>query len=78
MVLIGVIVFVTGIISYIVSNMLFSTSGKGRQQEVEEVKPITAEFKQPDKQYFNPTSINPTKQITIGENPNPQPFKSAQ
>jgi hypothetical protein len=45
-----------------------------QQAEVEVIEPITAEFTQPDKRYFNEKSVNPTQPIRIGENQNQQPF----
>lgn len=72
-ILIVVVVFVSGVISLIVSNLLFS-SPKNRQEKVEVVEPITADFNQPDKRYFNSQSIDPTQIIRIGDNTNDQPF----
>lgn len=74
LVLIVVIVFISAVISYLVSNNLI-TSPKDRQQKVEEVKEISAEFKRPDRRYFNDQSVNPTKLIQIGQNGNPDPFR---
>lgn len=71
--LIIVVVFISGIVSYFVSSKLFA-SPKDRQQEVEVVQPISAEFKIPDRKYFNDKSINPTQNIRIGEEENNQPF----
>jgi hypothetical protein len=75
--LIAVIVVVSAILSYVVSNMLIS-SPKNRQQKVEIVQPITADFPSTDPRYFNKNAFDPTKQITIGENANTDPFKSIQ
>ena len=72
-ILIVVVVFVSGVISLIVSNLLFS-SPKNRQEKVEVVEPITAYFKQPDKRYFNSQAIDPTQIIRIGDKTNDQPF----
>lgn len=71
--LIIVVVFVTAIVSYFVSSKLFA-SPKDRQQEVEVVQPISAEFSTPDPLYFNSKSINPTQNIRIGGEGNQQPF----
>ena len=69
------VVFVSGLLSYFVSNALFSSSEK-LQTTVEVVEPITADFPQPDDQYFNEQSINPTQTITIGDGQNQQPFQA--
>jgi hypothetical protein len=73
--LILIVVFVSGVFSFVLSNFLFSGE-KNRQEKVEVVQPITADFNQPDKKYFNDQSIDPTKLITIGDNNNNQPFNS--
>ena len=75
--LIAVIVVVSAVISLILSNMLFA-SPKNRKQQVEVVQPITADFPQPDSKYFNKDAFDPTRNITISQNQNTQPFKSAQ
>jgi hypothetical protein len=72
-ILIIVIVFISGVFSYLVSNMLFGSTEQ-RQQEVEVVEAITSEFTQPDSKYFNAQSINPTQLIEIGDNQNTAPF----
>ncbi len=71
--LIIVIVAVTGVVAYFLSNLVIGTPSN-QQQNVETVEPITAEFQPHDKKYFNSESVNPTQTITIGDNPNPQPF----
>jgi hypothetical protein len=71
--LIVAIVFVSAIISLFVSKAIFA-SPKNRQQEVEVVQSITADFPKPDKRYFNKQSFDPTQLITIGQNANPDPF----
>ena len=73
-VLIIVISFISAVFSLFLSNAMFS-SPKNRQEKVEVVDAITADFSKPDVKYFNPNAINPTQLIQIGENPNPQPFK---
>jgi hypothetical protein len=74
--LIVIIVFISAIISLFISKAIF-VSPKDRQQQVEVVQPITAEFQQPDQRYFNSKSIDPTRQITISGNSNPDPFSSS-
>ncbi len=71
--LIIIVVFISGVISFILSNMLI-TSPENRKEQVEVVEPITAEFTKPDERYFNANSINPTQLIQIGNQDNQQPF----
>ena len=72
--LIAIIVIVSAVISIVISNKIFA-SPKNRQQQVEVVQPITADFTQPDTHYFNKDAFDPTKTITIGQNNNTDPFK---
>lgn len=71
--LIIVIAFVSAVAALIVSRLLFATP-QNRQQTVEKVDVITAEFVQPSRKYFNPDAVNPTQPIQIGNNINPNPF----
>jgi hypothetical protein len=71
------IVVISSVISFFLSNLLFSGS-KNRKQLVEVVEPISAEFHTPDKQYFNDKSVDPTQLIKIGENTNQDPFHKKQ
>lgn len=71
--LILVIVFISAVLSLVVSRFMFS-SPKSREQTAEKVDVITAEFTQPSRRYFNVESVNPTQQIQIGNNNNPNPF----
>ena len=73
LVTIGVIVFVSAVLSFIVSQ-LFITTPKNRTATVEVVQPITPSFPQPDAKYFNTSSIDPTQLIKIGDNSNSKPF----
>jgi hypothetical protein len=73
LVLIIAISFVSAVLALLLSNLVIS-SPKSRQQKAEVVEAITDEFKQPDKKYFNDQSVNPTKQIRIGDAQNPAPF----
>ena len=50
--LIILIAFFSVVLSYFLSNALF-TSPKDLKEKVEVVQPIVAEFKEPDKRYFN-------------------------
>jgi len=69
-----VIVIVSAVFSFVLSNFLISTP-KNRQQKVEVVDPIGSEFIRPDTKYFNDQSINPTQKIQIGDSTNTKPFK---
>lgn len=70
--LVIVIVFVSGVLSFFVSNTFISPLKQ--DQEAAVVEPITDEFIEPDKKYFNDQSINPTQTIRIDSNQNPNPF----
>ena len=74
--LLAAVVFLSAVISLVASNLLFG-SPKTRQQQAEVVQPITANFPKPDSAYFNNKAFDPTKQITIGQNPNPDPFSAS-
>ncbi len=68
-----IVCFVSAVASLFISRAIF-TAPKHRQQQVEVVEAISTEFNKPDAKYFNNESLNPTRLIKIGENPNPQPF----
>lgn len=72
-ILIIVMVFVGGVLSFFISSALI-TSPKNRKEKVETVQAISSEFKQPDSKYFNSNSFDPTQLIRIGDNSNNQPF----
>ena len=73
--LIIVVVFVSAVIALVLSRWLFA-SPKNRAQTAEKVDVITAEFTEPSRKYFNTESFNPTQQIQIGANSNPNPFST--
>ncbi|HEX5744180.1 MAG TPA: hypothetical protein VFX84_01895 [Candidatus Saccharimonadales bacterium] len=75
--LIIVIVFFSAVVSLFISKSIFA-SPENRQQEVEVVQPITADFPEPDPDYFNDKAFDPTQQINIGQGGNPDPFSSKQ
>lgn len=75
--LIIVVVVVSAIMSLLLSNVLISAPDK-RQEKVEIVEPITADFKQADPRYFNSNSIDPTQIIRIGDSNNNKPFSDKQ
>lgn len=68
-----IISFVSAIFSFVISNQIFG-SPKQRQQEVEVVTPISAEFPTPDGKYFNDKALDPTQLIKIGDTNNNAPF----
>lgn len=72
--LILIIIFISGVASYFLSGMIFSSDDK-KQQKAEVVQPITAQFSPPDTKYFNKDALNPTKLITIDDQSNTDPFK---
>ena len=73
--LIVVVVVVSGVFSYTLSNFLVA-SPKNRNEQVEVVEPISADFNTPkkDDKYFNAQAIDPTLIIKIGDSNNQQPF----
>ena len=73
LILIIVVVFFSGVISFVVSR-IFITGGANRNLTAETVQPITSDFQSPDKSVFNDKAINPTQLIQIGDNKNKQPF----
>lgn len=75
--LIAVIAVISGIASFLLSNLLFAPP-KTRQQQVEVVEAITSNFPAPSTKYFNAQSINPTELIQIGKTTNPNPFNGTQ
>jgi len=75
--LIAIIVVISGIVSFFVSNIFFA-SPSNRQQKVEVVEAISPSFPTPSAKYFNAQSINPTELIQIGTSTNPNPFNGAQ
>jgi flagellar basal body-associated protein FliL len=69
------VAIVSGIMSYVLANFLFGGK-KAYQLKAPTVEPISAEFKQPDTAYFNRNSLDITKDITIGDSSNSQPFNT--
>jgi hypothetical protein len=63
-VLIAVMVFLSVIVSLVISRLIFS-SPKSRNQTAEVVDLITPEFPDAPKQYFNKDSVNPTEHIVL-------------
>lgn len=71
--LIGTVVIISAAVSIVLSGKLI-TSPKNRQTKVEVVLPFSDQFPTADAKYFNDKSIDPTQNIKIGGNNNPQPF----
>lgn len=69
-----VIGVISAIFSIIISRYFFATPAS-KKQTAEVVQPITTEFSEPNKKYFNKEAFDPTRQITIGETVNTDPFK---
>lgn len=71
--LIIVIAGVSAAFSLILSKLVISTpdNRSAKVTIVEKIEPI---FTEPDKKFFNDKSINPTRLIRVGDNPNPKPF----
>jgi hypothetical protein len=74
--LIVVIAIVAGVFSFVVANFFFGGE-KAYQLKAAKVEPITQDFTLPNKTVFNPSALNPTKNITIGDSSNTTPFKTA-
>jgi flagellar basal body-associated protein FliL len=74
-VLILVMVFISAVVSFLVSGWVFN-SPQNRKQTAEKVDQITPEFPEPPPKYFNAHAINPTQLITIGDATNPNPFNN--
>jgi flagellar basal body-associated protein FliL len=75
LVLILVMVFIGAVVAFVVSRWVFATP-QNRQQTAEKVDVITPDFSEPPPKYFNADSVNPTKQIEIGNTSNPNPFNT--
>lgn len=70
--LILVIVFISGIMSYLISNKFISSPK--HDLKVAKIEHIDSTFEDPDKAYFNDKSINFTQLIFVYKNDNKQPF----
>ncbi len=71
-----VIAFISAVVSFVVSNKLFVTPSN-RTQQAEVVDQIQASFQNPDKKYFNSSSIDPTQTSAIGNGSNDNPFNGS-
>ena len=72
-----VVSIVAGVFSFIIANAIFGGE-KAYKLTSPTIDPISSEFKQPTSAYFNASSINPTKDITIGDGSNTKPFNPTQ
>jgi len=70
--MIMVIVFVSGLLAYFITNKFISSPK--HDMKASKVEAISAEFNEPDTRYFNDQSVNPTQLIRIQDNENVQPF----
>jgi len=69
------VAIISGIFSFVIAGFLFGGS-KSYKLTAPTVNAISADFKLPDQAYFNKQSINPTKNIKIGDTTNATPFKT--
>jgi hypothetical protein len=72
-VIIIAVVGASALLAVVASKFVIKPADK--KQQVEVVQAITADFPTPDQRYFNANSIDPTLQISIGDNANTDPFK---
>lgn len=75
--LIIVLIAVSGVISFVLSGMIFGKPAD-RQQKAEVVDVISSDFSLPPTKYFNNNSVNPTQLVEIGNGNNPNPFAGSQ
>jgi len=68
--------FVAAVVSFAVANLFFG-GAKAYRLKAPTVDPISTQFTTPNDKYFNKDSINPTKDITIGDGSNTKPFNGA-
>lgn len=65
--LILVMVFISAVLSLIISRLVFSTP-QNREQQAEVVDVITPDFSTPPPKYFNNQSVDPAQPISIDTN----------
>jgi hypothetical protein len=75
--LIAVSVIVAGIISIVISNLVFGGE-HAKERSIYKVDAISSDFPTPSNKYFNHKSIDPTRLIQIGDANNSTPFKTTQ
>lgn len=67
-----IIVFVSGVLSFFISNKFISSPK--HDLKAAQVEAITSDFNEPSNKYFNDKSVNPTQLIRIDANSNQSPF----
>ena len=75
--IIAAVAVLSAVLSLVLSRLMFAKPAD-RNQQVEVVQPISADFPQPDNRYFNAKSFDPTQPIVIGNGVNPEPFRGQQ
>ncbi len=75
--LIIVMGIISATISILLSGKLFTTPDD-RKQSVEVAPAIIGELARPETDYFNENSVNPAQNITVGRDPNSNPFNGGQ
>lgn len=71
------VIIVTAIFACIVSVVLSSiifTPKQAQKLKAQKIDPISSDFQQVDRRYFNSQSVNPTQVIQIGDNQNKNPL----
>lgn len=71
--LVLVSVVFSGIISLVISNLLLG--GAEHKTVVETMEPLSSVFSEPDPKHFNSSSLNPTREIRIGDDIDGLPFE---
>lgn len=71
---IAVVVFVSAIASFFITGKVIVASSGHQTTPVVDV--INSTFTEPDTNYFNKNSIDPTQLIHIGTSTNPNPFSA--
>lgn len=66
---------IAGIVSFIVGG-IFITGPKTRNIKAPVVEKLSNDFPAADMRVFNDKALDPTKDITINSNNNPQPFNN--
>ena len=72
-VLIVAVALFAAVVSLLLTQAIFVSKDK-KELTSEVVEPISAEFKEPDKNVFNENAVNPTQLIQIGDGDNSTPF----
>lgn len=70
-----VVAFIAAISSYFIANKVF-VKPENRQQNVEVIDKLSAQFDQADARFFNKDSINPTRNTGL-DSTNQSPFNGA-